>query len=650
MAGSTSTSGSLPPWLMTLSRNQFGAYALLVMSLLYAWALYRTAWLCDDAFITYRTVDNFLEGHGLTYNIHERVQAFTHPLWMFLHIPVYGILGDIYASGLFVSMTLSLGAVLGLAYTFRKQPWEAAVLVGSLAFSMAFTDFSTSGLENPLTHVLLLFFFREWTRSDGPRLKRLAFWVSLLMLNRMDTLLLALPAMVSMVWPLNWKKFRQVLTGFLPFLLWILFAVFYYGFPFPNTAYAKLGTGIPAWDLVERGLMYFVNSAHWDPITLILIASAIAVPILGRKRNGNLISLGILLYLLYILRIGGDFMSGRFLTPPLFLACLSLLVYRPTLRSGIAPALTLLVLLVNLIVPNAPVKSGADFGPDVTHVLGNNGIADERAFYYPGTGLLTAGQYDRMPGFRWADQGRNEMPKKFDVRIQSSIGMYGFFAGQNLHIVDRMGLADPLLSRLPVLYDPNWRQGHYYRVIPAGYPNSWIKGKNIIQDPELAEWYETMNLITRGPLFSWDRFKAIFRMNTGYQSKFRDAFRYRLPIRDSADIASVSALREPGTAWNAMGNYIFGQKGGLYLRTGSQAAYSEFEVSLDHDNIFIVAWLKGKEILGGIRVGPAGPGASGLHVYQQPILESARDADAMVVFPLELATPMQSLGHLRLLK
>ena len=42
------------------------------------------AWVGDDAFITLRTVDHFVEGRGLVWNLGERVQVFTHPLWMFV--------------------------------------------------------------------------------------------------------------------------------------------------------------------------------------------------------------------------------------------------------------------------------------------------------------------------------------------------------------------------------------------------------------------------------------------------------------------------------------------------------------------------------------------------------------------------------------
>ncbi|HAA75677.1 TPA: hypothetical protein DCE37_11200 [Candidatus Latescibacteria bacterium] len=55
----------------------------LTAGLVVAYVAYTThvTWLCDDAFITLRTVDNFLQGHGPTWNVVERVQCYTHPLW-----------------------------------------------------------------------------------------------------------------------------------------------------------------------------------------------------------------------------------------------------------------------------------------------------------------------------------------------------------------------------------------------------------------------------------------------------------------------------------------------------------------------------------------------------------------------------------------
>jgi arabinofuranosyltransferase len=60
-------------------------FPILVIFLL----LLPTAWICDDAYITMRTADNFVNGYGLTWNVSERVQAYTHPLWLFLISGIY---------------------------------------------------------------------------------------------------------------------------------------------------------------------------------------------------------------------------------------------------------------------------------------------------------------------------------------------------------------------------------------------------------------------------------------------------------------------------------------------------------------------------------------------------------------------------------
>jgi arabinofuranosyltransferase len=46
--------------------------------------LFLSAWLSDDALITVRSVLNLISGYGPSFNLDERVQSFTHPLWFLL--------------------------------------------------------------------------------------------------------------------------------------------------------------------------------------------------------------------------------------------------------------------------------------------------------------------------------------------------------------------------------------------------------------------------------------------------------------------------------------------------------------------------------------------------------------------------------------
>src|SRR2546423_1273937 len=41
-------------------------------------------WISDDAFITMRYVKNFVKGNGLVYNMGERVEGYTHFLWLMI--------------------------------------------------------------------------------------------------------------------------------------------------------------------------------------------------------------------------------------------------------------------------------------------------------------------------------------------------------------------------------------------------------------------------------------------------------------------------------------------------------------------------------------------------------------------------------------
>jgi len=78
----------------------------------YAVVLVRTAWMCDDAYITLRTIDNFVQGYGLVWNVGERVQVYTHPLWMFLISAFYALTREPYYTTLVISMLLSLSTAV----------------------------------------------------------------------------------------------------------------------------------------------------------------------------------------------------------------------------------------------------------------------------------------------------------------------------------------------------------------------------------------------------------------------------------------------------------------------------------------------------------------------------------------------------------
>jgi arabinofuranosyltransferase len=132
-----------------------GRLFLAAFLIAYAAVLIRTAWMCDDAFITLRTVDNFVRGYGLVWNPGERVQAYTHPLWLFVLSAPYAITREPFYTTLALSMLLAIATALLLLWQSRGSVVRLALVGLLLIGSKAFVDYSTSGLENPLSYLLL---------------------------------------------------------------------------------------------------------------------------------------------------------------------------------------------------------------------------------------------------------------------------------------------------------------------------------------------------------------------------------------------------------------------------------------------------------------------------------------------------------------
>src|SRR5690606_24615376 len=108
--------------------------------------------------VTFRVADNLLQGHGLRWNIFERVQSYSNPLWLFLVTPLYAGLGDIYVAFHVLSIVCLMGMLLLLLRPDRA-PMEWALIVALLISSRAFMDFTGSGLENPFTYLAVATFY-----------------------------------------------------------------------------------------------------------------------------------------------------------------------------------------------------------------------------------------------------------------------------------------------------------------------------------------------------------------------------------------------------------------------------------------------------------------------------------------------------------
>ncbi|MHC1784728.1 MAG: hypothetical protein AB9891_18590 [Anaerolineaceae bacterium] len=616
--------------------------------LLFFILILRRAWLSDDAYITFRTVDNFINGYRLTWNVSERVQSYTHPLWMLFISLFYFFTHEIYLTAIFVSLAVSTLAVSIFAVKIAPGRLAAVLSVVVLSLSNAFVDYSTSGLENPLSHLLLAVFLLIFLfKTESPaKLFALSFTASLAAVNRTDLFLLYLPALLYSLWAgRSWRSLWLMAAGQTPLLLWTAFSLFYYGFPFPNTAYAKLNTHIPSLELAERGLRYLLFSLRSDPVTLTVTAAGLVTALIARRKKQLLLAAGMVLYLLYVIKIGGDFMSGRYFTTIFFCAAAILATTSYTrLQAKILLAVFALVLVVGVSIVNPTWMMYND-----NAILSYRGVVDERLWYWPDAGLLRDSRFNTAPdtlGRTGGMEARAEGEKDFYVTAVNSIGVYGYYAGPNVHIIDRWALTDPLLARIPPQRQVKWVIGHLARVIPKGYVTAIYMNNPILEDPTLSLYYEKLAFITRGPLFDPERWLEIARMNLGAYNHLIDEDAYRLPEMVNVDLAEVSTPAPAGRAWDDPANYPFNDSG-LQVHLAGNSTASRISLSLDREDRYLVIFRGGGQDLASIEIQAPPDSPTGLYTFHLDVPEAARQVgyDSILILPLT-ATGHYSLGHL----
>lgn len=483
---------------------------------LYMAIVARSAWVCDDAFISLRVASNFASGYGLVHNVGERVQGYTNPLWVLLLGVAHAIWKDGFWVAMLSSLAVSLAAAVVLTAGVARRRMVGAAAVLALAFTQAFADFSTSGLENPLSHLLLAGFLAFYLAPSSRRSDRrvLSMWVlsGLLVLNRLDNLPVIAPAVVHLFSIRPWRRSLKVaLVGLSPLIAWLLFSLVYYGSPVPNTAVAKLNADIPRPEMIGQGLLYLLHAVDSDPLAVCLLLLGCAVGWTRPRRAPKLVALGVVLQLGYVVWVSGDFMAGRFLTVPLLAAvCLLASPGARALERRAYPALAGLLAWVALVSPHRPFGSG----PPLKEIP-KSGIVSEREWYLDNMTLVANLRRRAYRAHSYWRDGERIRRGSDPVGVHTNVGLVGYAAGPTRYIVDIAALTDAFLARIPFEYRSDWRPGHLGRPVPRGYVESLKANKNLVEDPELYALYERVRLLTRGPLWSWTRLKTVAAFNVG---------------------------------------------------------------------------------------------------------------------------------------
>ena len=488
-----------------------------------------SSWIAEDALISFRVIDNFVNGYGLRWNIDQRVQVYTHPLWLLLNACAYLFTREVPYTATALGLGFSLAAYGVAAHRLgQRSPILLAAFFLPWLLSKSLVNYSTSGFEAPLTLFLLSAFSVSLFDRSGKRgtpWARLFLLAALGCMARLDNALLYAPPLLA-VCLLEWRevRWRRLALGLAPLFSWIGFSLFYYGFAYPNTAPAKLSPDFPLADYVREGLGYGGDLVLNDPVSAVVLALGVltVVGCIARLRSdprdalaGRLTGLGVgaVVYGLYVVRIGGGFLSGRFWVMPILASLLVFSFGLPMLvrqlRSGPLPlaaalgAVAALLGLAAAAVVRVPAR-GPIHEKSVAHLSLRRDLGWEPT--------ENAVKFRRL-GERHRQLASQE-PGSY-VGVIDVIGFAGFAAGPEVTLIDRYALADAFLARLPLDPHAPWRIGHLPRKIPPGYLFARRTGSLDRLEPGLREYYAKLALVIAGPLFSWDRLLAIAGFNLG---------------------------------------------------------------------------------------------------------------------------------------
>ncbi|MEO1267156.1 MAG: hypothetical protein AAFX99_03595, partial [Myxococcota bacterium] len=343
-----------------------------------------------------------------------------------------------------------------------------------------------------------------------------------------------------------------------------------------------------------------------------------------------------------VIRIGGDFMGGRFLAAPFFVVvCVAVtLIPAKWPRLWVLPPV---LVVLGLLSQHPNLAFGSHFAFD-TDAISKDRVTDERKFYTNGTALRYAKDLASWPAHGWAQTGRNVRAAGREKVIERiTIGMFGYFAGPDVFIVDPVGLGDPLLSRLPTLETTDVTVGHFRRRIPPGYIEGLKSGSMNLAEPGVAEFYSHIERITRGPLFTAERWRSIWLANTGGLRGLIPISDYRYAEARTVPEKRWSTPRRDGAPWNRRTITIKSHGACLVfstLRTGST-----IEMSADSNDAYTVQMIRGDEVVGVHTRRPHRRVGLFTTQFEVPPTVQTEGVDRICVFP-GVGDGLHSVGHL----
>lgn len=460
-----------------------GLAAALGLGLAFAWSEQS---LLDDAFISFRYAKNLLAGHGLVFNIGERVEGYTNFLWTLglagvaavtrVEIPLVAFFGSLAS---FVANLVVIG-LIGRRLS-APEPGQCHVPLAALwlAVQYHFHEYGTTGLETMFASLLVnSAVLARLVLGRGRGNAAAGALLILATLTRPDHALfyaVGAAVLVAEHVPTLWRERRrrvalvasvkalclESLAYAAPFLVYVVYLGWkfvYYGSLVPNTYYAYSASE-SYW---SQGLIYgliTLLAGHWWVVLPMFGLWLATGPDAHAQWFKRFAGLGVAAFVIYVLKIGGDKMASRFFITvmPLVMLGVEQWLHRLARRSDRRPAWAAIAAVALLAATThgfALLKSGET----------RWGVCDSPTAY----SLVT-----RRP-VRVSRNDRTRVPRRFNellpgrgietVFAAGGIGIPGYYL--DLPLVDRNGLTDAVVAHLPL--EKRGRVGHERRA-PSAY-------------------------------------------------------------------------------------------------------------------------------------------------------------------------------------
>ncbi len=286
----------------------------------------------DDAFISFRYAFNWLHGNGLVWNPGERVEGYTNFFWTLL-IGIGMKFGIEPVTCSYLLGLLCFGSTLilmcRLSIIVFHSHWMGLLSLFLLGTNYTFSSYVTGGMETQLQTCLFVASAYLVIKSidkqsfNRPRLFGISFLLGMAVLTRLDSVLCCIVLFTGVLYFIlkgNSSLAQKIVKSTIlitPFFIlvggWFVWKWFYYGHLLPNTYYAKVASVA---SLKRGGYYIYLFLLSYGLFPFLLFFPVFLKKIWKHRNAGLIILVSIpLLWMIYVIRVGGDFMEFRFIVP-----------------------------------------------------------------------------------------------------------------------------------------------------------------------------------------------------------------------------------------------------------------------------------------------------------------------------------------------